>query len=251
MVVRWRELLRSPLFSAVVLLSAVLSLTGAFGSFVAVMPLRFAFWLLTLVTASGALFCSSKLVRAWRARPLPGIFLTIITAALPTAAAAGILATLFRIPGLPVAGAPAFTLIGLSVTPPLYVLWRMLERGEAAVASSRIPTFDGSVPEAIASKLPFRLARSDLVAVEAQDHYLRVITRDGEALVHMRFADALSALRHMDGMQVHRSWWVAAGAIDDVRIASGRGLIVANNDLRVPVSRSFSAAVRARFRGRA
>lgn len=88
-----------------------------------------------------------------------------------------------------------------------------------------------------------RMAR--LIAVEAHDHFLRVHTDAGAELVAMRFADALDELAGAHGLRVHRSWWVAADAIQSVRWRRGAGEARLAADLSAPVSRSYAADLRA------
>lgn len=83
-----------------------------------------------------------------------------------------------------------------------------------------------------------------LVAVEAEDHYLRVHTDAGTELVTARFADALAELDRAPGFRTHRSWWVAADAIEDVRWRRGAGEARLTGGLCVPVSRSNAAALK-------
>jgi len=97
----------------------------------------------------------------------------------------------------------------------------------------------------IREKLPPKLARATLIAVEAEDHYLRIHTDAGDALILMRLGDALEALEGRAGMQTHRSWWVAAAAVEHARFARGRGELTLSNGLTVPVSRAWAAAVKA------
>ena len=97
---------------------------------------------------------------------------------------------------------------------------------------------------------PFRLRLSArrrsarLLAVEAEDHYLRVHTDAGDELITARFGDALAELDRLAGYQTHRSWWVAAGAIEAVRWRRGRGELRLAGGLTVPVSRTHSALLK-------
>jgi hypothetical protein len=92
------------------------------------------------------------------------------------------------------------------------------------------------------SRLPAGVV-GELVCIRMEDHYLRVTTRNGEALILMRMRDALGELTDYPGLQVHRSWWVAADAV--VRLArSGRRLeVVLNNGTRAPVSSTHRGQV--------
>lgn len=49
----------------------------------------------------------------------------------------------------------------------------------------------------------------DLVAVEAEDHYIHVHSVRGKELVYYRFRDALQELDSVPGLQIHRSAWVS------------------------------------------
>lgn len=92
------------------------------------------------------------------------------------------------------------------------------------------------------SRLPAGLA-GDLICIRMEDHYLRVVTRRGEALILMRMRDALGELQDYPGLQVHRSWWVAADAIARLARTGRRLEVVLSNGARVPVSSSHRAQV--------
>lgn len=86
-------------------------------------------------------------------------------------------------------------------------------------------------------RIPVKLGR-DLLAVEAEDHYLRVHTSLGSDLLLMRMGDAEKELDMMNGRRVHRSWWVARGAVASAK-RHGQGLRLSLvNGCEVPVSRS-------------
>ena len=116
-------------------------------------------------------------------------------------------------------------------------------------AATRRPEVVSPAPEAapaeIRARLAPRLARARLIAVQAEDHYLRVHTEAGSDLILMRLTDALDALKARDGLQVHRSWWVARRAVETVQWKKGRGTLTLEGGLSVPVSETFAAAVRA------
>ncbi len=106
------------------------------------------------------------------------------------------------------------------------------------------PVPEGLAPAALRAKLPPRLARARLVAVEAEDHYLRIRTEAGSTLVLMRLGDALEALSGMDGYRTHRSWWVARTAVEAVRWKGGRGALTLSDGSSAPVSRTYAAALK-------
>lgn len=103
------------------------------------------------------------------------------------------------------------------------------------------------LPEAEAlfrRRLSARRRLAQLIAVQAEDHYLRVHTDAGDELITARFADALAELARAEGFRVHRSWWIAAKAIESVRWRRGGGEARLQGDLTVPVSRTFAPALK-------
>lgn len=83
-----------------------------------------------------------------------------------------------------------------------------------------------------------------LIAIEAEDHYVRVHTDTGSELVAMRFSDALEELARAYGYRLHRSWWVAGEAIEGVRWTRGGGEARLTGGIVAPVSRSYAAALK-------
>lgn len=86
----------------------------------------------------------------------------------------------------------------------------------------------------------------DLLCLEMEDHYLRVHTTEGTALVLCRMADAEHDLRHADGMRVHRSYWVMRSAVAGYRSEGRRTELELIDGLRVPVGKTYRSAVRER-----
>jgi DNA-binding LytR/AlgR family response regulator len=101
-------------------------------------------------------------------------------------------------------------------------------------------------PTALLSKLPPEIGR-DIIALETEDHYLRVHAMGGSALILMRMADAVVMLDPQLGAQVHRRWWVAERAVAGMRTDAQKLSLKLSDDTLVPVGRTFSAAVRKRF----
>lgn len=93
-------------------------------------------------------------------------------------------------------------------------------------------------------RLSARRRTARLIAVEAHDHYLKVHTDAGGELITLRFADALAELDKVHGWQVHRSWWVAAEAVEAVRWRRGTGEARLAGGLIVPVSRTYAPVLK-------
>ena len=96
------------------------------------------------------------------------------------------------------------------------------------------------------SRLPVHLGQR-VMCLRMEDHYVRVYTGRGSDLVLSSMKDAIAALdpaAAREGMQVHRSWWVARAAVQSP-VMRGRSLIlVLVNGLEVPVARPFVARLR-------
>ena len=125
----------------------------------------------------------------------------------------------------------AFLTVIISVLFGLFIEQRL--HAEADTERARV----ASVPEAGAPatavpdffrRMPPALGR-DLLALEMEDHYLRIHTALGSDLILLRLRDALAELGPARGRQVHRSWWVAEGAIASVERNGGRPVLVLRN----------------------
>lgn len=104
----------------------------------------------------------------------------------------------------------------------------------ADTVRSETPLFFERIPRSLGNRL---------LALGMEDHYLRIYTDLGSDLVLCRFADALRELNTFDGLQVHRSWYVARSAIAEVQ-RDGRSMLVRLvNGLEVPVSRAYQKDV--------
>lgn len=60
----------------------------------------------------------------------------------------------------------------------------------------------------------------------------------------MRLSDAVAELEGIEGAQVHRSWWVARGAIAEARRGDGRATLTLKDGSEVPVSRTYARRLR-------
>jgi DNA-binding LytR/AlgR family response regulator len=89
--------------------------------------------------------------------------------------------------------------------------------------------------------------RGELLRLSVQDHYTEIVTTRGRQLVLLRFADALKEIGETQGLQVHRSHWIADTDVIAQRKQAGRLLLMTRDGSEIPVSRSYNAAVQARF----
>ncbi len=87
----------------------------------------------------------------------------------------------------------------------------------------------------------------EILSVEAQEHYIKIYTTLGSSMALYRFRDALRELEEIEGLQIHRSYWVSDSAISRLE-KSSRGLrVILVNGEMFPVSRRFEMAVRSRY----
>jgi hypothetical protein len=104
---------------------------------------------------------------------------------------------------------------------------------------------DGVLDAPFLDMLPPQLGRA-LICLENEDHYVRVHTALGSALILMRMRDAVAQLHGADGERVHRGWWVSRHAVADV-VRRERNISLRLTDGReVPVARANVATLRAR-----
>jgi len=134
----------------------------------------------------------------------------------------------------------------------LWVLWRAQPAEATTVIATQLPLeapADSEAPAAAPSgglleRLPARLGR-EIVRLEAQQHYLRVVTTRGEHLLLQGFAPAVAELaqRGIAGMQIHRSSWVAWAHVDRLDLRPTALAVVLRDGKRLPIGRRRARAV--------
>jgi len=139
-------------------------------------------------------------------------------------------------------------LTALMVAGSISALTALLRGPRGMVPVAAVPA-DVPVLAAVPSLLAQRAGLPDLadvLMVAAEDHYLRLVLADGRRpLVLFRLSDALPELAGLDGMQVHRSAWVARRHVVGARRDGRRWLLVLADGTEQAVSETFQPAVRA------
>ncbi|HEV7229605.1 LytTR family DNA-binding domain-containing protein [Brevundimonas sp.] len=131
----------------------------------------------------------------------------------------------------------------LTITATISTLNVFLGRGRVVQTHQRAEP--QAAPARFLDRLPPKLCGARLIAVQAEDHYLRLHTDRGSDLILMRLTDALAELEGLEGAQTHRSWWVAKDAVRDVDRGDGRASLTLDGGLTAPVSRRHARALRA------
>ena len=129
------------------------------------------------------------------------------------------------------------------VIPVHLLLWLILDRRAQGASPAEEPSVP-TTPEFLERSSVRRV--EDVLALEAEEHYVRIHTMHGGELVHYRFSDAAAEMPAELGLQVHRSWWVAASAVRSAKRGSRRWQLELVSDVSVPVSDSHVSAVRDR-----
>ncbi|MET3722123.1 LytTR family DNA-binding domain-containing protein [Sphingomonas trueperi] len=230
----------------------VLAALGPFGSYATPLGPRLLHWALYLVT--GYIFfrpviaAGSALARQTGMSRRIAIAVACVFGAFPTSiifvfVAAG--PTWRSVTGADLASAYLQTLIvGATVTIVQLLAGRSAVPADAAPGPSAAPLPDSQPTTAVDAteealpalldQLPPHL-RGPILCLENEDHYVRVHTAQGSALVLIRMRDAVAQLEGQ-GARVHRSWWVArralAGAVRQdrnwkLRLVDGREVPVA------------------------
>lgn len=218
-----------------------LAFSGAFGTGDAPAAKRYPYWLLLLLT--GALwgpFVSRLFFRP--GQPRTGVWLRVFGVALVLAA---------TLTGL-VALATAVMLgerLPLARLPWLFCAVAVISGAMTALnvlmsAPRSEPASPAPAPPKFLERLPLKLRGAEVWAVEAEDHYLRLHTSKGQDLILMRLSDAIDELAGIEGARVHRSWWVARGAIADAKRGDGRATLTLKDGSEVPVSRTYARELR-------
>lgn len=249
---RWRPLL------AAMAVGLLLGFAGPFGSYPAFpVATRYAFWLgltaagVVAAVAADAVLPVTRLragaIRIGAVALVSALPMTFVAAWTMSLVQPGRFFTPLQLPALfaCVAAVQLLVVYATTITAP---------SAEDAEAPGRAPPLpdpgEDAVPTAFPSSLLSRLPPgigSDIIALETEDHYLRVHAAGGSALILMRMADAVALLDPRLGAQVHRRWWVAESAVADVRTEGQKLSLRLVDETLVPVGRTFSAAARARF----
>ncbi len=238
--------------SIMLVIGVVLALLGPFGSFADPIELRLVYWV-GLAVAGYAFYAPiSGLVVPWgKSIDLPEWALWIASVLIATIPMSlfiwwlGFLGHEFRWPRLDEAFGTYVNvlIIGAGITVLFHILQREPATHPAGAAAEPSTGPDSSPPSEsnagprFLDRLPPELG-TELIALEMEDHYVRAHTALGSELVLLRMRDAVAELDGIEGEQVHRSWWVARGAVADVQRDGRNVRLVLENGIVAPVSRA-------------
>ena len=127
-------------------------------------------------------------------------------------------------------------IIGLVSVLGTALLERAFARTEAALPSDQAKT--GSAPAQLEP------LRGDVLALQMEDHYVRIHSSTGSYLILMPLGRAIETVT-AEGLKTHRSWWVARHAVARVEGTARSMSLRLTNGIVAPVSRSSVATLRA------
>ncbi|MHA7888726.1 LytTR family DNA-binding domain-containing protein [Roseicyclus sp.] len=240
----WRHHMAQPVrATALSGAAAILALVGPFGTaeVMAALP-RLAYWL-GLVGASYSVgYAGDALAR--RLSP-DRLMPRIVIAAGVTGP--GVLALVYLLNGLALGYWPsggdlvALALNVMAIAAILSVVFQVASTAEPATTGAD----DTAAPQppGILERLPLD-KRGALLSLSVEDHYVRVHTSRGEELLLLRLSDAMRETGDVPGAQVHRSHWVAWGAVQAARREGDRAILTLPGGREVPVSRAHLPKIR-------
>ena len=234
--------------SVAVVIGILLGLMGPFGSFFNDGPaVRVAYWVCSILfgmvlfgtlTRLGTAAAQRLGVPGWAALP-PVVLLGTMLLGAPL--------RLFAIafwPGV-IEAVPLAAWFGqcLAISAPLVVGSYFLRVRQAGLCSAR-PAGAPSLASAPSEAGPSAVA-GNVLYLKMEDHYVRIRTEHGSRLEMGPLARVTATLASVEGLQTHRSWWVARRAIVGVQ-RDGRNLRLRLVDGETaPVSRASVAKLRA------
>ncbi len=86
--------------------------------------------------------------------------------------------------------------------------------------------------------------RGRILLLRAQDHYVDVTTDKGKHMLRMKFSEALDRVSELEGIQTHRSCWIAKEQIAQVRTSGTQTIATLKSGEEIPVSASRLLAVK-------
>jgi len=231
-------------FAITVIGAAFLAYAGAFGTGALSIPMRFAYWfgLMSVGWLWGVGVSSFFFGRIERPQRLwLRVLVSSLLIAVPFSAVVGVATALTRgnASYLETAEGVAEILFTTLLISAVMILINVLVARQAAGVTSA-----SAQPPKFLERLPAKLKGAEVWAVEAEDHYLRLHTSQGQDLILMRLSDAVAELQGIEGAQVHRSWWVARGAIAGAVRGDGRATLTLKDGAEVPVSRTYARRLR-------
>lgn len=230
-------------FAVATAVGLTLGAIGPFGSYLnGSLPVRLAYWVVCLWGGWLTFGVSLPILTRWATARGLSIWLWAPPAVAVLAVVPAVLSRLLAVRMWPVVSQVGWLewyaqCLVVSILATLGMVWMSRRRDSQTMASdpdARSADRQSADPR---DRLPARLGRT-VLCLQMEDHYVRVHTPLGSTLVLMSLSQAMAGLKDVEGVQTHRSWWVARDAMTGV-VEDGRKLrLRLSGGLEVPVSRA-------------
>lgn len=247
-VLRRHSALALPLLTAI-----VLAMVGAFGSYVGMgLPVRLLHFIAAAVLISPLSLALSVLIQRYVVAGAAPFWTVLVVAAAVAPVGGLVMQELLRLWAPQVLPHVTYRELALQVLSINLLVgsavW-LLRQQPVARPEDRETTQAQQVaaPGTLAAfrlKLPLALRDAAILSLSAEDHYVRVRTDRGQALVLINLTDAVATMGPDAGIRIHRSHWVAHRSLRRQTKQSGRtGLQLGDNTV-LPVSRAGQKLLR-------
>lgn len=235
-------------FAVLVGIVAVLALSGPFGTQQDLtLPGRLGFWLPIVFVGFAVGYLAGSIVGRWGSQRGYSRLLTYTLAGIASGVSV-----------LPVVLAINAILLGSDITEPTYLLRQLVNCFViAGVVTLNMAVFskvgDNTAQPATGHDEPDRLIRrlplekrGRIVSLSVNDHYVEVTTTRGTTSLLIRLKDAIDEVDRTEGLQIHRSHWVALPAVRQIKRVNGSVIAVTEDMSELPVSRTYVPALKER-----
>ncbi len=233
----------------VILIGLVMAFLGPFGTYAMPSGLRIAYWVIFGVIGYALFRPMAVMMHKLRdIIPVPvwvAELLGCMVAALPFS-----LFVAFMMAGLQWDSALIFrhygllyvqcTAVGFGIYLFIYMVFDWLHGNSTVAADTKVDQVAPS-RSALHERLPIGFP-NQIDALKSEDHYVHVYARDEcgdhKEMILMRLSDAIKEVNNIEGLQVHRSWWVAHHAIESCNRDSRKYKLILHNGMEVAVSQA-------------
>lgn len=218
----------------------LLGLSGPFGTFESLsFGPRLAYWAITVPVTFGVGVLVSAFV-AQAMRDAHSAWAVRLAVACATAIFVGITVVILNLLAFGPTSIDLPSMLPVMATAGVIaVVFHAMANERANLGASKEP--EGKV--ALMDRLELN-KRGALISLTVQDHYVEVTTTAGSSLLLMRLADAIREASAVNGLQIHRSHWVALDHVRAARREGDKAILTLSDSRELPASRSNIKALK-------
>ncbi len=237
-------LARPKFWLIIVSVTAICFLSGPFGTLNGLpVGVRLIYWALQVVLGGMAgLWCHALIrTQGWTAlKP------TILVSLLFGVAVAGLVILVSLALLEPIGRFPGYLDLVFYSFPSAFIIFLVL----ALVSPWQKPSLAPTAPvqtnrPKLLDRLKKHIGAEQVLSLSAQDHYVEVVTENGPELCLIRLADAIAEVHPVQGIQLHRSHWVAKSAIETLEASGAVANVLLKDGRKLAVSKSRLADLKA------